>query len=321
MGRLNQEQRCQRLRELTSAMIRKHYCENDSEFLIEQMAEDIIWIGAGEQESASGVENVAKIFRQFVGMVPKCIITEEEYQVQEIAPGAYLCSGKAWIVTDPSTKIFLRVHQRISLIFRWLEDSPKCTHIHISNPYQDMAAEDIGFPTKIGYQSYQYLQEQIQEQTKKLQRMIYQDMLTGVYNRNKFVTALEEERTSDLKQLGIAYFDLNGLKKVNDEFGHSAGDALICSMAAHLWSAFENKVYRTGGDEFAVIERELSEEEFRKKIAAVKKEMKEEGISFAAGISWRHSNGNIKEQFEEADQSMYEEKRIFYKQRNSGMTK
>lgn len=64
--------------ELTSFMMHKHYCENDVEPIIALMDDDIVWIGAAEQEYAIGVERVASIFRQFVGQVPKCNIGREE---------------------------------------------------------------------------------------------------------------------------------------------------------------------------------------------------------------------------------------------------
>lgn len=317
MGVNDIEQKKNYIRNLTSLMFHKHYCENDIEFLLQKFSDDVIWIGTGEKEWAYGAERVVGIFRKFAGQIPKCVIYEEEYQVQAISSEAFLCSGRAWITTDPSTGVYLRVHQRITLVFRWKEESPECTHIHISNPYDDMVEEDIGFPNKVAYQSYQYMQEQLElqreknmAQTEELQKMSYQDMLTGVYNRNKFITIINAKNEKEYPQLGIAYFDLNELKNVNDQQGHSAGDDLIRSMAAHLWQVFEGKVYRTGGDEFIVIEKDLSEDEFKEKISAVKKTMREEGISFAVGISWRYKNCSIKEQYEEADKSMYKEKRL-----------
>lgn len=105
--------------ELTSSMVHKHYCENDIEGIILHLTDDIVWLGTAEHEFASGKEVVAEIFRQFVGQVPKCDICDEQYQVLQIAPNAYLCSGRMWIATDPSTQMSLRVHQRITTVFRW----------------------------------------------------------------------------------------------------------------------------------------------------------------------------------------------------------
>ena len=118
--------------ELTSYLMHKHYCENDVEAIIELMDRQIHWFGAGEEEYAQGKDTVAAIFRQFTGKVPKCTISEEEYQVLEMEPGNCLCTGRMWIQTDPTTGVYLRVHQRVTMGFRWVEGKPRCYHIHIS---------------------------------------------------------------------------------------------------------------------------------------------------------------------------------------------
>lgn len=236
--------RRQLVTELTSFMLHKHYCENDAEAIIAQMDDDIIWMGAAEHEYARGKETVAHIFRQFVGQVPKCNISEGEYQVVRIGPEAYLYSGRLWIATDPSTQISLRVHQRITIAFRFVDGLPRCCHIHISNPYGEMTEEDVGFPTNMARQSLLYLQEQIDlqkaqvaAQTAALRRLSFEDALTGLYNRNKFTQVMNAGKEGAPLRLGVAYFDLNGLKEVNNGMGHSAGDALIRDTADQIRAA------------------------------------------------------------------------------------
>lgn len=308
--------------ELTSFMMRKYYCENDVEAVIAQIDDDIIWLGTGENEYATGGETVTGIFRQFAGQVPKCNISEEEYHVLTIAPGVYLCSGRMWIATDASTQISLRVHQRVTTAFRRVGDRLRCCHIHISNPYGEMVESDVGFPTQMARQSYEYLQEQVElqkqklrEQTEVLKRMSYEDALTGLYNRNKFNQIIDAKSETQGEQLGVACFDLNGLKEVNDRQGHSAGDQLLCRAAEQLQQVFHQKVYRTGGDEFVVVEDTMEEQEFRSAVRQVKKGMEENGICCSVGISWHAPARNLKEQFDEADQWMYWEKRRYYSRR------
>ena len=312
-------ERKNKIKDLTSLMVHKHYCENDSEFIIDLMDKDITWLGTAEHESAEGIEKVSGIFRQFEDKVPKCNVYQEEYSVQKIMTDAYLCSGKMWIATLPETNINLRVHQRITTAFRWYAQGPKCCHIHISNPYEDMVEGDIGFPVKMSKQSYTYFNEQIEEQKRlieaqieELKRKSYEDLHTGVYNRNKFVEIVKCEHKIKKVHLGVAYFDLNGLKIVNDLQGHVSGDRLICNMASLLWSIFEGKVYRLGGDEFIVLDYDLNEEDFKKAVFKAKKNLEDNGINFSVGISWRSFNNSIQEQFEEADRFMYDEKRHFY---------
>jgi diguanylate cyclase (GGDEF)-like protein len=83
--------------------------------------------------------------------------------------------------------------------------------------------------------------------------LAYTDDLTGVANRRAFLldaaSALKRARQASV---GLVAFDVRGLKQVNDQCGHQAGDELLVSVARH----FENrggKLYRIGGDEFAVL--------------------------------------------------------------------
>ena len=83
--------------------------------------------------------------------------------------------------------------------------------------------------------------------------LAYTDDLTGVANRRAFiidaVAALKRARQASV---GLVAFDVRGLKQINDQCGHQAGDELLAGVARH----FENcggKLYRIGGDEFAVL--------------------------------------------------------------------
>lgn len=307
---------------LTHYLLHKYYCENDVEAVIDQFDDHILWMGAGEEEYAVGTQTVTGIFRQFAGMVPKCVISDEHYDVMQVAPGVYVCTGRVWISTDPSTQICLRVHQRITTVSRVVDGRLRCCHIHISNPYEEMMEGDVGFPTQMANQSFQYLQEQIEAQKKQiaaqtelLQRLSFEDSLTGVYNRNKFMQLFSPHTDLQPAQLGVACFDLNGLKSMNDWFGHSAGDELIRQAAKQIRTIFGDKVYRTGGDEFVVVDSTRDRQAFEAAVQQAQTEMKEQKISCSVGCSWRGKRCNIKAQFDEADRRMYEDKRSFYSQR------
>lgn len=90
------------------------------------------------------------------------------------------------------------------------------------------------------------------------QRMLRTDQLTGISNRFHFEEVLEEHIRSGHANFSVIYFDLDGFKKVNDEHGHAAGDALLRHVAAALGSLIgEGDVAaRFGGDEFAVLLRD-----------------------------------------------------------------
>ena len=116
------------------------------------------------------------------------------------------------------------------------------------------------------------------------------------------------------KNIGIIFADLNGLKTMNDNNGHSAGDKLIKDAAAILKEVFpEAEIYRAGGDEFMVLLRGTSMEELK----AYEKQMKDkaaatDNVSFAVGISLEEDSQKIYGAMKAADVAMYEDKKQFY---------
>lgn len=81
------------------------------------------------------------------------------------------------------------------------------------------------------------------------------DALTGLANRSAFDEALTRLDERGPHPVAVVMVDLDGLKRVNDECGHAAGDALLRRVATVLKSAFRatDLVARIGGDEFAVL--------------------------------------------------------------------
>ena len=91
-------------------------------------------------------------------------------------------------------------------------------------------------------------------------RLAFVDELTGVYNRTAFKQDLNNCLTSETGENKILptvlfMFDLNDLKKCNDNFGHEYGDRYIRMISDGIRKSFEGdgKLYRIGGDEFCVI--------------------------------------------------------------------
>ncbi len=161
-----------------------------------------------------------------------------------------------------------------------------------------------------------FLMDSIEKRENKalLERLSFEDALTGMHNRNKFSRVMDEfeDGTRKAKSLGFAYFDLNGLKTVNDQSGHKAGDVLIQNTAKCLLVAFGADAYRIGGDEFTVILPDVSEEAFMQMTSSVKLLLEEQGISVSLGVSWKGKNYNVATQLYEADKAMYSDKRNHY---------
>jgi diguanylate cyclase (GGDEF)-like protein len=90
-------------------------------------------------------------------------------------------------------------------------------------------------------------------------RLADRDGLTGLYNRRRMselVAAAVDEAKCGGHQLGILFVDLDGFKRINDHYGHAAGDELLTTVAARIAARARtggDVVCRYGGDEFLVL--------------------------------------------------------------------
>jgi len=151
----------------------------------------------------------------------------------------------------------------------------------------------------------------------KLEMLSSTDLLTGVKNRNamnnrvfKIITG--RERVPDF--YGVVFADLNGLKAINDDDGHNAGDELIKKAAATLKSTFDGcEIYRAGGDEFLIVAMGKPKEWIESKIEYLHKIADDPNqVSFALGFYYDVERGDIRAAMREADARMYEDKKMFY---------
>lgn len=107
----------------------------------------------------------------------------------------------------------------------------------------------------------------IKEKYAVLDRIAHTDELTGLMNRRGLYDFGQRtlELAESLQQKGLViYGDLDGLKSINDNFGHESGDKAIITEASILKSSFRSTdfVARVGGDEFVIISNGLSKETF-----------------------------------------------------------
>lgn len=146
-----------------------------------------------------------------------------------------------------------------------------------------------------------------------LEKLSFEDTLTNVFNRNKFNHDVEKLKGEKLGNVGVAYFDINGLKQVNDTLGHVAGDMLIKHAADAIKTVFQKETYRIGGDEFVVIATQADEQGFDAAVESVLRNFAEKDISVSVGVSWAENTVKIEECLTSADHRMYEKKKEYYK--------
>ena len=155
------------------------------------------------------------------------------------------------------------------------------------------------------------------ESHQKLHRLSFEDTLTEVHNRNKFNHDIEEYCLHPVEDIGVAYFDLNGLKQINDNEGHSAGDKLVKNAATGINSVFIGDTYRIGGDEFVVITCHVKKDVFEQNVQETINKLNANGISVSFGTSWEQNSETIEKQLSTADHKMYENKLLYYKNKNN----
>lgn len=149
-----------------------------------------------------------------------------------------------------------------------------------------------------------------------LRFLSYRDILTGLYNRTYFEEKISEILKQENYQVGIVLGDLNGLKIVNDIFGHLEGDNFIKIAAEVLMSASRENMYvfRWGGDEFVTLIIDASEEDCNNYIdnvnkACQKMSHKNKNISISQGYSiLTPENNKIDDVLAEADKMLYTNK-------------
>jgi diguanylate cyclase (GGDEF)-like protein len=157
----------------------------------------------------------------------------------------------------------------------------------------------------------------------RLFHLAHHDQLTGLANRALFFDRLEHllkvaRRTKQI--VGVAYLDLDGFKKVNDQMGHNAGDELLKVVAERLVESMRDSdtISRFGGDEFVVLIENMPERchaaVVGKKIVDVIKlpiviDGKRADVSASVGIALYPDGGEgADELIKNADTAMYEAK-------------
>lgn len=155
-----------------------------------------------------------------------------------------------------------------------------------------------------------------EEQRRAAEYLSFHDSMTGLYNRRFFDEELHRLDTKRNYPLCIICCDINGLKLVNDVFGHDAGDKLICSVAECLKRGCreDDILARTGGDEFTIVMphtsaldapgilNRLKEEFAREYVCGVKVSA---SLGYAVKLKKEQSVGEI---IRNADKMMYAQK-------------
>ncbi|MCF8028179.1 MAG: GGDEF domain-containing protein [Desulfobacteraceae bacterium] len=158
----------------------------------------------------------------------------------------------------------------------------------------------------------------------KLQRLSETDALTGIFNRRKFLEQLDRcfrnfKRYN--RPTALFIFDIDHFKRINDSFGHSAGDEVLCRLTKNCAAQLRqvDSLYRIGGEEFAVLLPETNAEnacQQAERLRQVSEQLRVEArdsavkIAISVGVSeFADTDTSIEDVMKRADARLYEAKR------------
>lgn len=229
-----------------------------------------------------------------------CIIIDDVEQLQKTNPAAYAT---------------LHAQEITSLI---------AAHIFLDNKLAGYIGIDNYDSEKIKNSSYLLLSMSIflsyairhRNHVDMLHRLSYHDLLTNALNRNAFMDVLSQFRPGQYASAGIIYIDINGMKEINDFYGHHQGDKILITTVAKVFNLFKpDELFRIGGDEFVIITYDLTETDFYEKFNLLRNIFcKKTNLPFsiATGSCWVKSPSDLNSLLQQADSAMYTDKKKFY---------
>ncbi|WP_417154192.1 EAL domain-containing protein [Phascolarctobacterium faecium] len=229
-----------------------------------------------------------------------CIIIDDVEQLQKTNPAAYATLHAQEITSLIAAPIFL--------------DNKLAGYIGIDNYDSE----------KIKNSSYLLLSMSIflsyairhRNHVDMLHRLSYHDLLTNALNRNAFMDVLSQFRPGQYASAGIIYIDINGMKEINDFYGHHQGDKILITTVAKVFNLFKpDELFRIGGDEFVIITYDLTETDFYEKFNLLRNIFcKKTNLPFsiATGSCWVKSPSDLNSLLQQADSAMYTDKKKFY---------
>ena len=163
----------------------------------------------------------------------------------------------------------------------------------------------------------------------RIERLAYFDSLTGLPNRQRCLETAERQFTQAAgagQSVAVVYLDLNSFKRINDTFGHSAGDAVLRTVAGRLTHSLDRpegepahvSLARFGGDEFVILVRHPQAGALALRLAekcslAFKEPIVHDGLEFystpSIGVAiYPQDGGDVATVLKHADTAMYQAK-------------
>ena len=174
-----------------------------------------------------------------------------------------------------------------------------------------------------------FIRDELKQYINDAREMAYTDALTGLGNRTAYfeeINRLDAQIVAGTANFSVAVFDINGLKKANDNLGHEFGDLLIKTIVGILKDCVaEGNLYRIGGDEFVAIAQNSENDFFEKAFALIDRALSDRGgvlrdgekqaplaVSKGAAVYQKGADKRYNAVFHKADSVMYDDKAAWY---------
>ena len=164
--------------------------------------------------------------------------------------------------------------------------------------------------------AYNVMKEKNQSNKERLTYEVNHDMLTGLYNRHGYDYLFHN---LNLESTAYILIDVDNFKKINDKYGHAVGDKVLKKVGNVLRKNFRSDDYlcRIGGDEFAVLLSDCTEDFAEQLIGKTKKLnvvlQTKDGelppVSLSVGIAFGNEHDDTDSLFKKADKALYQTKR------------
>lgn len=269
-------------------------------------------------------------YRQLVNLMPLGLVVHEIILDSYGKPGDYrflsvndkYCEQIGKTADEVVGKTLLEIFPNIEKY--WIEVFGQVALTGVPIVYENYA-EEIGKYFKVSayspeYKHFAVITEDITKEKKKQEEIMYlsnHDFLSGLYNRRYFVDEFAKLDNPEYYPLGIMMIDINGLKIINDAFGHNVGDVALTKIAEVCSNSFrpQDIISRIGGDEFAIILPNTSAEEIEKiklKLRALLNKVTIENVvlSVATGyeVKTELSDTGLDDLLKQAENHMYRHK-------------
>ena len=146
-------------------------------------------------------------------------------------------------------------------------------------------------------------------------KFLMTDKLVGVLNSDSLADLINSNNS--YSNIGVCFIDCNGLKSINDMYGHGEGDKFLVTVSNCIKRYIrKDEIYRKGGDEFVVICDNISMDLFYNKMELIRNEIIKNNYSASFGYVYSVSCNDLSKMIAEADKLMYLEKEEYYRKNN-----